>query len=87
MPSFKTAQVEVFRLDIENLMKEYAERMRISIVKNKAVGMSFGGIRTMRESDKTKWAAQRAILNRAIKSKVAGLINLIHIQGYSRELR
>ena len=87
MESYKTAQVEVFRLGVEQLLREYADRTKIAVAKNKALGMSARGMRTMKDSDRTKWAATRAILNRDIKRKVAGLILLIHNSGSMKDLR
>ena len=57
------------------------------LVKNKVLGMGIIGMKGMRASDKTKWAAQRMILNRDIKRKVAGLILLIHNAGYTKDLK
>ena len=84
MPKYQSAQIEAFRQGIEMLLMHYAEATRLAIKKNAAIGMKAAGLKDMRESDRTKWAAQRTILERDIKRHVAGLISLMHSVGYQR---
>ncbi|MHB8053686.1 MAG: hypothetical protein ACYDH3_00315 [Candidatus Aminicenantales bacterium] len=87
MPKYKHPQVELFRVKVAFLLEQYAKRMKIVVAENRAVGMSIEGIKGMRDNGKTKWAAQKELLNRDIKREVADLINQVHNATYTREMR
>jgi len=82
----KNIQLEVFRVKVRFLLEQYAEKMRIFVVENKAVGATPEAIKAMRENPLSRWAMEREALNKAIKREVAGFINRVHIMAYSREM-
>ena len=87
MADKKNVQLEVFRVKVRFLMEQYAAKMRIFVVENKAVGMTPKAIKAMRENPLSRWAMEREALNKAIKREVAGLINRVHIAAYTREMK
>jgi hypothetical protein len=83
----KNIQLEVFRVKVRFLMEQYAAKMKIFVVENKAAGSTPGAIRVMRENPLSRWAMEREALNKAIKREVAGLINRVHIAAYTKEVK
>lgn len=64
------------------LMEQFAQKMRLFIVVNKAAGMTDGALHEMRLDPKSRWAMEREALNKAIKRETAGLVNRVHIESY-----
>ena len=83
----KNIQLEVFRVKVRFLMEQYAAKMKIFVVENKAAGSTPGAIRAMCENPLSRWAMEREALNKAIKREVAGLINRVHIMAYTKEVK
>jgi hypothetical protein len=75
---YKNVQVETLRAILTELFDNYVREAKIAVAKNVALGMNVKGIRAMREDDKTKWAARRAVLLRDIKREVAGAVNRVY---------
>jgi hypothetical protein len=76
-------ELEVFRLKARFLLEQHAQRMRIFVVENKAIGLTPEAIRALRLDPKSKWAQEREALIKAMKREVAGLINRVHLAAYT----
>lgn len=87
MPKYKDPQIELLRATLTEILEDYIRKAKITIAKNKALGMSLDGIRAIRESDRTKWAARKEVLNRDIKREVGGVINRIYRAAGRGELK
>lgn len=87
MAGEKNVQLELFRVKIRMLLEQYADRMKVLVTANAAMGMPAGRIRELRETDNNKWAWEKTKLEKAIKQEVAGLINRVHIAAYTEDLK
>jgi len=87
MPQGKNPQLEVFRTKVRFLLEQYAQKMRIFVAENKAMGMTPEAIRQIHLNPKSKWAQEREALVKNIKREAAGLINVIHITAYTKGLK
>jgi len=86
MPQGKNPQLEVFRTKVRLLLDQYADKMRLFVAENRALGMTSEGIRKIRLDPKSKWAQEREKLIKNIKREAAGLINVIHLTAYKKGL-
>ena len=81
----RNTNLDLARLKIALLMAQYAQKMRVFIVENKAAGMTGSALRAMRLAPDSRWAMEREALNKTLKREVAGLVNRVHIQGWMPE--
>ena len=79
-------QLAVFRVKAGALLANYADRIKIFIGENVAVGMSKEAIRKIRQDPLSRWAMEREKLIKDMKREVAGLINRIHMAAYTKGL-
>ena len=79
-------QLAVFRVKVADILSNYADRMKIFVAENVALGMSRESIRAMRRNPLSRWAMEREALIKAVKREVVGLINRVHIVAYTKEL-
>jgi len=79
--------LQIFRLKIEALLNQYADKIKILIADNKLIGLSMSSIKEMKEREDSRWNLELKALNRAIKEEVGKLINKIHIEGYLKGLK
>lgn len=79
--------LQIFRLKIEALLNQYADKIKILIADNKLIGLSLSSIKEMKEREDSRWNLELKALNRAIKEEVGKLINKIHIEGYLKGLK
>ncbi len=78
-------QLAVFRVKVGTRLEEYADRMKIFVAENAALGMKPEGIKAIRENPLSRWAWERERLIKDVKREVAGLINRVHIAAYLRD--
>ena len=78
-------QLAVFRVKAADIIQNYADRMKIFVVENTAIGMSAAAIKAMKENPLSRWAMERETMIKLVKREVAGLINRVHIASYMRE--
>lgn len=86
MEKLRNEQLELFRLKVRMTIEQWAEKMKVFLAENKAMGMELEGIKKMKESEKSVWAAEKEALNKAIKLEAGGLINRIYQASYLGEL-
>lgn len=79
--------LQLFRLKIEALLNQYADKIKILIADNKLIGLSLSSIKEMKEREDSRWNLELKALNRAIKIEAGKLINKIHIEGYLKGLK
>lgn len=79
--------LQIFRLKIEALLNQYADKIKILIADNKLIGLSMSSIKEMKEREDSRWNLELKALNRAIKEEVGKLVNKIHIEGYLKGLK
>lgn len=79
--------LQIFRLKIELLLNQYADKTKILIADNKIIGLDLSSIKEMKEREDSRWNLELKALNRAIKSEVGKLVNKIHIDGYLKGLK
>ncbi len=79
--------LQIFRLKIELLLNQYADKIKILIAENKMIGLDLSSIKEMKEREDSRWNLELKALNRAIKSEVGKLVNKIHIDGYLKGLK
>lgn len=78
-------QLAVFRVKCAKELENYADRMKIFIVENVAIGMSIEAVRAIIRDPLSRWAMERETMIKHVKREAAGLINRIHIAGYMGE--
>jgi len=86
MKQLKNEQLELFRLKLRMLMEQWMQKMKVFVAENKVMGMELEGIKRMKESEKSTWAAEKEALNKAIKFEAGGLINRIYQASYLGEI-
>ena len=79
--------LQIFRLKIEALLNQYADKIRILIADNKLIGLSLSSIKEMKEREDSRWNLELKALNRRIKEESAKLVNKIHIETYLKGLK
>lgn len=79
--------LQIFRLKIELLLNQYADKIKILIAENKMIGLDLSSIKEMKEREDSRWNLELKALNRAIKSEAGKLVNKIHIDGYLKGLK
>lgn len=79
-------QLAVFRVKVADILSNHADKMKIFIAENMALGMSREAIKAMRQNPLSRWAMEREAVIKAVKREAAGLINRVHIAAYEREL-
>lgn len=86
MARYKNPLVEALRATLTEQMEDYVRKTKIAVAKNRALGMSLEGIKAMRESPVSGWAARREVLNRDMKREVGGIVNRIYHAAKNGEL-
>lgn len=84
--SQRNKQLQLFRLKIEMLMNQYAEKMKIFIAEEALARSSAAEIRKMKEDPESSWNKEKEALNKEIRRQAASLINRIHIAAYREGL-
>jgi len=79
----KNSQLEDFRADMEMILDQHAEKMRLFIKRNPNPKF----LKAVIDDPLSKWSLDWDALNKKMKKAVAGLINKIHIEAYSRDLK
>ncbi len=78
--------IALFRKKLQLLLSQFGDNMIVFIAELKAMGTSNADIAEMMEDPESTIGLERKALNRNIKSEVAGLVNLLHIEAYTKEL-
>lgn len=78
--------LQLFRLKIDMLLTQYAQKMKIFIADEKLAGSDLKGIKAVRDDPESTWNMEKEALNKAIKKEVAGLVNRVHITAYREGL-
>ncbi len=78
-------QLAVFRVKVTDILGNYADRMKIFVTENVAMGIPVESVRAIIKDPLSKWAMERETMIKHIKREVAGLVNRVHIAGYLKE--
>ena len=79
----KNKQLEDFRAEMTMVLSQHVEKMRLFIKRNPNPEF----LKAVIKDPLSKWNLEWDALNRKMKSPVAGLINKIHTEAYSKGLR
>lgn len=77
-------QLAVFRVKVAQELENYANRMKVFVVENVAIGMSLESVRAIISNPLSRWAMERETLIKHVKREAADLVNRVHIAAYTR---
>ena len=66
--------LQIFRLKVDLLMSQYADRLKVAVVLNRIKGISNAAIKAQKERGLNRWDVELDKLKRDIKREVGGLI-------------
>lgn len=76
-------QLAVFRVKVGDILQNYADRLKILVTENAALGVPTEAIKAMKDNPDSRFGREREAMIKLVKREVAGLVNRVYIAAYT----